>query len=133
LVGTAALTVILVVAAISRFSDRIADIKKRVEPAEARVEYPYVSLHTFPEGVNKITIPLGPERWEGIALPLDVATYDVDATIWRQIKTWDGKLGPVLKKGQSAYMPVRRNRNISDATLWIRGEGEATVSVERRV
>jgi len=106
---------------------------KEKQPPEARVvEYHYIPLHSFPEGVNQITIPIRPERWEGVALPLDATAYDVDATVWRQIRTWNGKDGPILKKGQSAYMPIQKNRNISEATFWIRGEGEATISIERK-
>ncbi|MDP3015360.1 MAG: hypothetical protein Q8N28_03065 [bacterium] len=107
--------------------------KMNVTPARM-AEIPYISLHTFPDGIKQITIPIGPERWEGIALPLDAIAYDVDVLgvdDWRQIKTWDGKNGPILKKGQSAYMPIQKNSNISEATLWIRGEGESTITINR--
>ncbi len=110
--------------------------KPLASPAEARVaaEIPYVALHTFPDGIKQITIPIGPERWEGIALPLDAIAYDVDVLgvdDWRQIRTWDGKNGPVLKKGQSAYVPIQRNSDIKEATFWIRGEGESIVTINR--
>ncbi len=95
-------------------------------------QYPYVSLNTFPDGKNEIVIPIGPTRWEGVNLPLDAVAYKVDATVWRQIRTWKGKDGPVLKKGQQAFIPIPRNQNISQATFWVRGEGEATVSIERK-
>lgn len=99
--------------------------------AAVEVKAPYVSLHTFPDGKNEIVIPIGPTRWEGVNLPLDATAYKVDATVWRQIKTWRGKDGPVLKKGEQSFIPIPRNQNISQATFWIRGEGEATVSIER--
>lgn len=53
---TFVIVVILVVAAISRFSDRIADIKKAAL-AEARVTQIYPN-YTFAEGVEQIRVPL---------------------------------------------------------------------------
>lgn len=132
------IVVVLIISAItifwrdskSKFESRRAE--KEFLTSTARVAgYPYVSLHTFPNGINQITIPIGPERWEGVALPLDAIAYDVDATVWRQIRSWESKDGPILKKGQYAYIPIQRNSNISEATFWIRGEGESTITINR--
>jgi hypothetical protein len=90
-----------------------------------------INLHTFPDGVDSIIVFLGPERWEGVALPLSATAYDISGSNWWQTKTWEGKTSPVYKKGQSAYIPIKRNRNISKATFWIRGEGECVVTINR--
>jgi len=118
--------IVVVVIAVAFFT-----IKEK-KPSDGTVQqYPCVSLNTFPDGKNEIVIPIGPTRWEGVNLPLDATAYKIDATVWRQIRTWKGKDGPVLKKRQQAFIPIPRNHNISQATFWVRGEGEATVSIER--
>jgi hypothetical protein len=75
-----ALTVILVVAAISRFSDRIADIKKRVEPAEARVAVQE----------KKIEVAVYPDRYTEVPLPY-YHWFDFGFDDDFQVKLADGK------------------------------------------
>lgn len=88
-------------------------------------------LHTFPDGVDSLIIVIGPEREEGVALPLSATAYDISGSNWWQTTTWDGKKSPIYKKGQSAYRPIKRNRNINEATFWLRGEGECMVKINR--
>lgn len=96
----------------------------------AEEKYPYVSLHSFPDGVKQISIPIGPERWEGITLPLGTTAYRIDPTVWHQLKPWDGKPGPIVMKGEAVHRIVPIRNRIKKATFWLRGEREATITIE---
>lgn len=115
----------------------ITDSKNKVSDARyltsAQVaQVAYIALHTFPGGQNQIIIPIGSNRWEGIAMPTNATAYDVESTNWHQVRPWKGKDGPIVHKGEpKPYIPIQRNRNISEATFWIRGEGDATITIER--
>ncbi len=97
----------------------------------AQEQLPSVACHSFPDKENEIAIPIGPNRWEGVILPSDATAYRIEPSTWHQIKTWAGKQGPVVKKSQGVVIPIPRNRNISQATFWVRGEGEVKISIER--
>lgn len=98
----------------------------------AETVIPYVSLHSFPDGTKQIIIPIGPERWEGITLPLGTTAYRIDPTIWHQLKPWDGKPGPIVKKEEAVHriIPIQINSDLKAATFWVRGEKEATITIK---
>ncbi|MBN2197795.1 hypothetical protein JW698_01190 [Candidatus Wolfebacteria bacterium] len=96
---------------------------------------PYIALHTFSDTENTIFFPIAPDRWEGVQAPPDATAYTVgvigDDSSWRQIRTWKGVDGPILKKRELSYMDIPRNKKISAATFWVRGEGYAVIVTER--